>query len=57
MLNVQRAIHATPKVCKPELRFICSAHRLMVLYICLKFCENITNGISYGADTGSMFKG
>ena len=24
---------------------MCSARPLMVLYICVKFCENITNGI------------
>ena len=34
MLNVQRAI--TPKVGKPELRFMCSARYLIVLYI---LCE------------------
>ena len=28
-----------------------SARRLIVLYICVKFSENISNGISYGADT------
>ena len=43
MLNVQRVI--TPKVGKPELGFMCSARCLMVLYICVKFCENISNGI------------
>ena len=43
MFNFQRAI--TPKVGKPELRFISSACCLIVLYICVKFCENITNGI------------
>ena len=43
MFNVQRAI--TPKVGSPELRFMCSARRLRVLYICVKFRENITNGI------------
>ena len=37
MFNVQRAI--TPKVGKPELWFMCSAHHLMVLYIGAKFCE------------------
>ena len=37
--NVQRAI--TPKVGKPELWFICSASRLIVLYIFVKFRENI----------------
>ena len=40
---VQRQI--TPKIGQPELQFICSARRLMVLYICVKFCENISNGI------------
>ena len=40
MFNVQRAI--TSKVGISELRFIRSAHRLMVLYICMKFHENIT---------------
>ena len=39
---VQRAI--TPKVGKPELQFMCSACPLIVLYICLKFRENISNG-------------
>ena len=31
MFNVQRVIN--PKEGKPELRFMCSAHCLMVLYI------------------------
>ena len=48
ILNVQRAV--TPKLGKPELRCMSSAHCLMVLYICVKFRENIRNGISYGAD-------
>ena len=43
MFKVQRAI--TPKVGKSELRFMCSARRLIMLYICVKFRENITNGI------------
>ena len=51
MLNVKRAI--TPKVGMPALWFICSARYLMVLYICVKFLENITNSISYGADTST----
>ena len=42
IFNVQRAI--TPKVCNPELRFLRSARRLMVLNICVKFHENILNG-------------
>ena len=51
MFNIQRAI--TLKVGKSELRFICSAHRFMVFYICVKFRENIMNRISYGADTST----
>ena len=41
--NVQRAI--TPKVGKPELRFMCSAHCIMMFYICVKNRENIVKGI------------
>ena len=37
IFNVQRA--TTPKVGKPNLRFICSACRLIVFYICVKFRE------------------
>ena len=37
MFNVQRAI--TPNVGKPELWFMCSAHRLIVCYTCLKFVK------------------
>ena len=39
MFNVQRAI--TANVGKPELWFMCSASCLIVLYICVKFRENI----------------
>ena len=35
--NVQRAV--TPKAGNSELRFFCFAHRLMVIYICLRFQE------------------
>ena len=50
MFNVQRAI--TPKVGKPELLFMCSECSLIVLYICVKFCENIFGRYqSYGVDT------
>ena len=42
MFNVQRAI--TPKVAKPELQFMCSVRYLIVLYICVKFGENISDG-------------
>ena len=40
MFNDPRAI--TPNFSKPELWFRCSAHRLIVLYICVKFHENIS---------------
>ena len=55
MFNVQRAI--TPKVGKPELRFMCSSHCLVVLYICVKFGENIRLYQSYGADTMEVLTG
>ena len=38
----QRAI--TPKIRNPELRFLHCIRRLMLLYICVKFHENISNG-------------
>ena len=28
---------------QPELQFMCSACRLIVFYICVKFCESILN--------------
>ena len=34
----------TQKVEKPELRFMCSAHRLMVFNVCVKFHENMSSG-------------
>ena len=40
MFNVQRAM--TPKVGKPVLQVMCSAYRLIVLYICVNFHENIS---------------
>ena len=39
-----------------ELRFLFSAHRLMVVYICTKFHENILNGIKVRADMIFMGK-
>ena len=39
--NTQRAI--TPKLGKPELRFMCSALPLMVFNICVKFYENMSS--------------
>ena len=40
IVNTQRAI--TPKVGKPELRFMFSARCLMVFNICVKFHENMS---------------
>ena len=34
----------TPKVGKPELRFMCSARHFMVSNICVKFQENMSSG-------------
>ena len=42
IVNTQRAI--TPKVEKPELRFMCSAGCLMVFSVCVKFHENMSSG-------------
>ena len=44
IVNTQRAI--TPKVGKPELRFMCSACHLMVLNVCVKFHENMSSGFN-----------
>ena len=38
---VQRAV--TPKAGNSELRFLCCANRIMVIYICIKFQENISD--------------
>ena len=40
--KVETAI--APKVGKPEIRFFGFARRLIVLYICVKFHENVSNG-------------
>ena len=42
IVNTQMAI--TPKVRKTELRFMCSARRLMVFNVCVKFHENMSSG-------------
>ena len=52
MFNVQRAI--TPKGGKPELWFMSSACRLIVLHICVKFRENILNTIRVTEQTRIM---
>ena len=41
IVKFQRKI--TTKLYKQELRFLCSAHRLMMLYISMKFYDSILN--------------
>ena len=41
IVNTQRAI--TSKVGKPELRFMCSACRLMMFNFCVKFHDNMSS--------------
>ena len=55
--NVQRAV--TPKAGNSELRFLCFANSIMVIYICIKFRENISvfklqNGHKYISEAVSM---
>ena len=42
IVTTRRAI--TPKVGKPELRFMCSACRLMAFKVCVKFHEHMSSG-------------
>ena len=42
IVNTKRAI--TQKVDEPELRFMCSACRLIMLKVCMKFHENMSSG-------------
>ena len=42
IIITQRAI--TPKVGKPQLRFMCSACRLLMFNVCVKFHENMSSG-------------
>ena len=42
IVNTQRAI--TQKGRKPELLFLCSARRLMVFKVCVKFHDNMSSG-------------
>ena len=52
MFNVQRAI--TLKIGKLELQFRCSARHLFVLYIYVKFSEDISDGIRVMQQTPMM---
>ena len=53
IVNTQRAI--TPKAGKPELRFLCSARRLMVFNVCVKFNENVSSGFKAMERTRKLF--
>ena len=44
IVNTQRTI--TPKVGKPELRFLSYACPLIVLNVCVKFHENVSRGFN-----------
>ena len=41
--NVQRVVTPKAGTCNSELWFLCSANCTMVIYICIKFQENISN--------------
>ena len=45
IFNVKSPI--TPKISKPELRFMCSSSCLRILYICVKCRENIERAQVY----------
>ena len=52
IVNTQRAI--TPKVGKPELRFICSARCLMAFNVCVKFHENMSSSFKVMEQTQKL---
>ena len=52
--NVQMA--AAPKAGNYELWFLCSAHHILVIYICIKFQENISNSFQVTEQTHILQK-
>ena len=52
--NVQRMI--TPEAGNSELPFLCFANCIMVIYICTKFQENISNSFQVRVDTNILQK-
>ena len=52
IINTQRAI--TPKVGKPKLQFMCSAHCLIVFNVCMKFHENMSSGFKVTEQTQKL---
>ena len=53
IVNKHRAI--TPKVGKPELRFLYSACPLVVFNVCVKFHENVSSGFKVMEWTRKLF--
>ena len=51
--NVQMA--ETPKAGNSELQFLCLANCIMVIYICIKFQENISNRVDTNTLEKSLF--
>ena len=51
IVNTQKAI--TPKVGKPELWFMCSAPRLMVFKVGVKFHENVSRSLTVKGGHGN----
>ena len=49
LYNGQRAI--AQKAGNSEVWFLCSAHHIMVIYICIKFQENISNSFQVTEQT------
>ena len=45
----------SPKVGKPELQFMCSAFRIMMFNICVKFHENMSNNCKLMEQTQKLF--
>ena len=52
--NVQRVV--TPKAGNLELWFLCSAHHIMMIYICIKFQENVSNSFQVTEQTHILQK-
>ena len=52
IVNIQRAIN--PKEGKQELQFMCSACRLIMFNICVKFHENMSSGFKVMEQTRKL---
>ena len=52
IVNTQKAI--TPKVGKPELRFMSAACRLILFNICVRFHDNMSSGFKLMEQTRKL---